>query len=79
MQRSVDLQEFTDVWPTDLPPRKEIITCVWQEPALLQGEQLEGEMGTALAQLLAPLRKPMLAAWVSARTCGLQVAKLQCL
>ena len=75
MQRNVDLQEFADVWPTDLLPPKEIIACVWREPALLQGEQLEGEMGTALAQLLAPLRKPVLAAWVSARTCGLQVAE----
>ena len=49
MQRDVDLQEFADVWPTDLPLPKEIMACVWREPALLQGEQLEGEMGTALA------------------------------
>ena len=49
MQEDVDLREFVDVWPTDLPPPKEVPACVWREPALLQGEQLEGEMGTALA------------------------------
>ena len=78
MQRDVDLQEFADVWPTDLPPPKEISACVWREPTLPQGEQLEGEMGTTLAQLPATLRQPALAAWVSARTRGLQVAKLRC-
>ena len=56
MQQDVDLREFADVWPTDLPPPKEITVCVWQEPTLLQEEQLEGEMGTKLAQLPAPLR-----------------------
>ena len=78
MQRDMDLQEFADVWPTDLPPPKEIAACVWRKPTLQQGEQLEGEMGTTLAQLVAPLKQTALAAWVSARTWGLQVAELQC-
>ena len=56
MQQDVDLREFADVWPTDLLPPKEITTCVWWEPTLPQGEQLEGEMGTTLAQLPDPLR-----------------------
>ena len=63
------------MWPTDLPLPKELTACVaGTHPAT--GEQLEGEMGTTLAQLPAPLRQPALAAWVSARTWGLQVAKL---
>ena len=78
MQRDVDLWKFSDVWPTDLLPPKEITACVWWEPTLPQGEQLEGEIGTTLAQISAPLRQPVLAAWVSACTRGLQVAKLRC-
>ena len=78
MQRDVDLREFADVWPTDLLLPKAITACVWQEPTLPQGEQLEGEMGTTPAQLPASLQQPALAAWVSARTRGLQVAKLRC-
>ena len=77
MQRDVDLRKFADVWPTDLPPPKEITACVWREPTLPQGEQLEGGMGTTLAQLPAPLRQPALAASVSTCIRGLQVAKLQ--
>ena len=51
---------------------------MWLELALPQGEQLEGDMGTALAQLPAPLRQLALVAWVSARTHGLWVVELQC-
>ena len=37
MQWDVDLWEFVDVWPTDLPPPKKIAACVWWEPTLHQG------------------------------------------
>ena len=78
MQCDVDLLELADVWSTNLHPPKEIGACVWREPALPQGEQLEGELGTALAQLLAQLRQPALAAWMGVCTCGLLVAELRC-
>ena len=72
IQRSFDLEEFIDIWPTCDPALKEVGVGVWRSP-FLEGQQLPGEMGAALEALPAALRWYAPETWVSAKSRGLKV------
>ena len=52
IQRSFDLEDFLDIWPTCDPAPKEVGVGVWRSPPLV-GQQLPGDMGATLEALPA--------------------------
>ena len=77
VKQSFSLQDFADIWPTCDPAPKEVGVGVWRSPPLV-GQQLPGEMGTALEALPEALRKLALGTWVSAKSRGLRVESIWC-
>ena len=51
---------------------------VWKGPDYVPGQPLGGELGRALAAILATKQRPTLKAWMNARGRGLQVGHIEC-
>ena len=77
MRRDVRLDEFAEIWPSDMPAPKEIGASVWKSRPL-GTHGISGPLGEALGELDCELRRPALEAWVGAKSRGLRIESIRC-